>query len=136
MSLSQEKIKQLERRMKALGINDEDLEERFIRGSGKGGQKINNTASCVYLQHVPSGIEVKCQQDRSQVLNRFHARRELCDQLEEKQLGEKSRRRMEAEKIRRQKRRRSRRSKARMLANKSHQGTKKKLRGQVRQEED
>ena len=61
---------------------------------------------------------------------------ELCDQLEEKQLGEKSKRRMEAEKIRRQKRRRSRRSKARMLADKSHQGTKKKLRGRVRQEED
>ena len=136
MSLSREKIKQLERRMEALGINDEDLEERFIRGSGKGGQKINNTASCVYLKHVPSGIEIKCQQDRSQVMNRFLARREVCDQLEEKQLGEKSRRRMEAEKIRRQKRRRSRRSKARMLADKNHQGTKKKLRGRVRQEED
>ena len=136
MSLSREKIKQLERRMEALGINDEDLEERFNSGSGKGGQKINNTASCVYLKHVPSGIEIKCQQDRSQVMNRFLARREVCDQLEEKQLGEKSRRRMEAEKIRRQKRRRSRRSKARMLADKSHQGTKKKLRGQVRPEED
>ncbi|MFT5121516.1 MAG: protein subunit release factor B [Kiritimatiellia bacterium] len=132
MSLSQEKIKQLEGRMAALGIHEDDLEENFIRGSGKGGQKVNVTSSCVQLLHKPSETEIKCQQTRSQRMNRYYARKELCDRLEEIKLGEKSKRRMEAEKIRRQKRRRSRRSKAKMMDSKTIQGAKKKLRGKVR----
>lgn len=117
--------------MEALKIQEMDLRERFIRGSGSGGQKINKTSSCVYLMHVPSGIEVKCQQARSQSLNRFLARRELCEQLRERIEGEKSKRQQAREKIRRQKRRRSRRQKARMLDDKRKQGEKKALRGRV-----
>lgn len=130
--ITQEKQEKLRERMEQLGIREEDLDEHFIRGSGKGGQKINKTSSCVQLIHRPSGIEIRCQQTRSQADNRYWARRELCDRIEDKVLGEKSAKQQAIEKIRRQKRRRSRRAKARMLDAKSKQGEKKKLRGRVR----
>lgn len=133
-NVSPEKEAALIRQMEALKIQEADLKERFIRGSGSGGQKINKTSSCVYLMHVPSGIEVKCQQARSQSLNRFLARRELCEQLRERIEGEKSKRQQAREKVRRQKRRRSRRQKARMLDEKRKQGEKKALRGRVNPE--
>ena len=79
----QDKRAALKRRMVDLGILEDDLIERFIRGTGHGGQKINKTSSCVYLQHQPSGIEIKCQAQRSREMNRFIARRELCERLEE-----------------------------------------------------
>jgi len=125
---SPEKIAALEARMAALGVTEETLVEKFIQGSGSGGQKINKTASCVYLKHTPSGIEVKCQQQRSRELNRYIARRELCERLEEIRDGKKSARQQAQEKIRRQKRRRSRRSKNRMLNDKSKHAEKKNLR--------
>lgn len=125
----------LKARMEKLGILEQDLDEHFIRGSGSGGQKINKTSSCVQLIHRPSGIEIRCQQTRSQADNRYWARRELCEKIEEKVLGEKSAKRQAAEKIRRQKRRRSRRAKAKMLDAKTRQGDKKKLRGRIRPDE-
>ena len=125
---SPEKIAALEDRMEKLGITEETLTEKFIQGSGSGGQKINKTASCVYLKHSTSGIEVKCQQQRSRELNRFIARRELCERLEEIRDGKKSARQQAHEKIRRQKRRRSRRSKNRMLDDKSKHSDKKSMR--------
>lgn len=130
-NVSDEKESQLLRRMERLNIHESDLVEKFILGSGKGGQKQNKTASCVYLLHLPSRLEVKCQRDRSQLRNRFFARRELCDRLEEQQNETKSRRQQAMEKIRRQKRRRSRRSKQRMLDEKNVQGQKKQLRKSV-----
>ncbi|MFS8563818.1 MAG: peptide chain release factor-like protein [Rhabdochlamydiaceae bacterium] len=111
--------------MDRLGIKEEDLIEKFILGSGSGGQKINKTSSCVYLKHLPTGIEVKCQQDRSREMNRFFARRKLCEQLEEQVQGIKSQKQQAREKIKRQKRRRSRRSKEKMLADKKHHSKKK-----------
>jgi len=129
--VSQVKQTALRDRLAELGILEADLVEKFILGSGAGGQKINKTASCVYLQHVPSGTEVKCQRSRSREMNRFLARRELCDRLEEAVRGAASRRRQEQERIRRQKRRRSRRATARMLETKRHVGAKKRLRGLV-----
>ena len=112
-------------RMLALGIREPELDEKFILGSGKGGQKVNKTSSCVYLRHRSTGLEVKCGQTRFREQNRFLARRELCARLETRQCGEQSARRQAIEKIRRQKRRRSRRQKERMLAEKRLQGTKK-----------
>ncbi len=127
MSYPDEKRK-LEERMERLGIREEDLVEKFILGSGSGGQKINKTSSCVYLKHLPTGIEVKCQRDRSRELNRIKARRELCDKLEEILFQEKSKKRQAIEKIRRQKRRRSRRAQEKILASKKHRSEIKNLR--------
>jgi protein subunit release factor B len=128
MNLSKEKQEALAARMERLGIKEDDLIEKFILGSGSGGQKINKTSSCVYLKHIPTAIEVKCQSVRSRELNRFYARRALCDRLEEAVSKEKSSKQKEIEKIRRQKQRRSRRSKEKMLAGKRLQSTKKDLR--------
>jgi len=124
----QEKWDALYAKMEKLGLLPDDITEKFIRGSGSGGQKINKTASCVYLKHEPSGIEVKCQAQRSREMNRFIARKELCDQYQEVVLGIQTKRQQAREKIRRQKRRRSRRSKSRMLDDKSKQGEKKQMR--------
>lgn len=126
--ISKEKHDELQARMDRLGIKDSDLIEKFILGSGRGGQKINKTSSCVYLKHIPTGIEIKCQRDRSREMNRFYARRDLCERLEEKIENKKSERQQAIEKIRRQKRRRSRKSKEKMLAGKKQVSEKKSLR--------
>jgi peptide chain release factor len=126
--ITKEKFQQLQRRMEELGIREDDLIEKFILGSGKGGQKINKTSSCVYLKHIPTGIEVKCQQDRSRELNRYIARRELCDRFEAQIHKVKTEKQHSFEKIRRQKRRHSRRSKEKMLNQKKQHGEKKGLR--------
>ena len=121
--------------MHDLGIAEPDLEEKFIRSGGKGGQKVNKTSSCVYLKHLPSGIEVKCQVEREQALNRFLARRILVEKIEERIKGRESARRQRIEKIRRQKRRRSKRAKEKMLRDKKIQSEKKNLRRRVSNEE-
>jgi peptide chain release factor len=126
--LRKETEEALHKKMELLGIKEEDLIEKFILGSGKGGQKVNKTSSCVYLKHIPTGIEVKCQQERSRALNRFYARRELCAKLEERIEGKKSERQQAIEKIRRQKRRRSRKGKEKMLEGKRQLSEKKSLR--------
>ncbi len=72
----------LQRRMLDLGISENDIKENFIKGGGKGGQKINKTASCVVLSYAKTGDIIKCQQGRSRELNRFFARRLLCDKLD------------------------------------------------------
>ena len=130
--IGQDKRAALKRRMVDLGILEGDLIERFIRGTGRGGKKINKTSSCVYLQHQPSGIEIKCQAQRSREMNRFIARRELCERLEEIAQGRKSERQQRIEKIRRQKRRRSRRQRQREVGLKRQHGQKKELRRKPR----
>lgn len=115
-------------RMAELGIDEALIEEKFVQGFGPGGQKINKTSSCVMLSYAPLSLHVKCQKSRSQALNRYYARWELCERAAEMIEGEKSRRQQEAEKIRRQKRRRSRRAKAKMLDEKHRTGEKKQLR--------
>jgi peptide chain release factor len=135
-NVTAEKVAALERRMHSLGIAEADLVERFVKGSGKGGQKINKTSSCVYLLHQPTGTEVKCQRGRSQAMNRFLARRELCERLDEAQQAKASAREQAREKIRRQKRRRSRRQRARMLDDKRMHGEKKARRSPVRPDHD
>ena len=115
-------------RMKRLGLQEHDLVERFIRGSGPGGQKINKTSSCVQLRHLPTGIEIKCQQSRSLLANRVKARDLICDLVEQRELKRQARRRFEAEKRRRQKRQPSKRKKKINVANKRRHGIKKQLR--------
>lgn len=133
--VSAQKQAELERKMRELGVQEQDVVEHFVRSGGKGGQNVNKTATCVYLKHLPTGIEVKMQQERSQAMNRFLARRLMLEKIEEKILGEKSARRQEIERIRRQKRRRSRKSKLKMLEDKRRQGEKKQFRTRVQVEE-
>ena len=116
--ISENKWKELETKMEELGIKEADITEKFILGSGRGGQNLQKTSSCVYLKHVPTGFEVKCQKSRSQEQNRFFARRELLDKIEHQILGEKSKKTQEIEKIRRQKQRKTRKQKAKMIADK------------------
>lgn len=130
--VSLEKEKQLIGRMRALGIRERDLEEKFVRSSGAGGQKVNKTSTCVVLHHRPTGIRVKCQKERSQALNRFLARRILLDKIEAKLAGTRSAEEQRIERVRRQKRRRSRRAKLRLLADKRRQSEKKTLRVSLR----
>ncbi len=104
--------------MARLGIREAELQESFVRSSGKGGQNVNKVATCVVLHHAPSGIEIKCQESRSQGLNRYYARKRLCMRVERAQLGAASAEQQRREKIRRQKRRRSRRAKEKMLGDK------------------
>jgi protein subunit release factor B len=126
--ISNEKTTELQQRMAGLGIADADLLEKFVRGSGAGGQKINKTSSCVFLKHLPSGVCIKCQMDRSREMNRFLARRELCDQLEAIRDGRAIAKTQAIEKMRRQKRPRSKRSKQRSVADKRLLSSKKSLR--------
>ncbi|MGD9014463.1 MAG: peptide chain release factor-like protein [Candidatus Omnitrophota bacterium] len=114
--------------MQRLGISESDLEEKFIRSSGRGGQKVNKTSTCVYLKHRPTGIEVKCQQERSQVLNRFLARQILTNKIETLILGRLSEERRQIEKIRRQKHKRSKRAKDKIRKAKKTRSEKKKRR--------
>lgn len=109
--VTQKKQDELEVRMASLGLREVDLQEKYVRSSGPGGQKVNKTASCVYIRHAPSGLEVKMQRERTQHLNRYYARKRLCELLEERTLGKKSPAALKAEKIRKQKQRRKRRSK-------------------------
>ena len=112
-------------RLLNLGVKPEDLVEKFIRAGGPGGQNVNKTSTAVYLKHVPTGVEVKMQQERSQALNRFLARRALADKLAARLLGEQSAEAARVAKLRRQKRRRSRRAKEKVLAAKARQAKKK-----------
>ncbi len=108
-SVSEEKNRWLREKMAALGIREEDIVEKFVRSSGKGGQHVNKTSTCVWLKHLPTGIEVKCMEERSQSLNRFLARRELAERVEA-HAGVATRRDLEAEKVRKRKAKRKRRA--------------------------
>ena len=131
-NVSPEKEKALEARMGRLGVSEGDLRETFIRSSGPGGQKVNKTSSCVYLVHLPTGLSVKCQRERSQAMNRFLARRLLLDRIERLQRGLVAAEKQRIEKIKRQKRRRSRRAKEKILELKHMQSKKKTMRAKVK----
>jgi len=121
--------------MQALNIKEGDLVEEFVRGSGPGGQKIQKTSVTVKLTHPPSGLSVRCQEGRSQIMNRYYARKRLVEKLEAKILGEKSEAQKKIEKIRRQKRKRSKRAKEKMLVEKKKTSEKKSWRRSPRPEE-
>lgn len=127
--IRQEKWDALRRKMEELGIKEDDLVEKFILGSGRGGQNLQKTSSCVYLKHLPTGIEVKCQRERSRDMNRYFARQLLCEEVESKVLKIKTEKIQLIEKKRRQKRKRSKRAQQKVLENKKMRGGIKALRG-------
>jgi peptide chain release factor len=131
MPVSSEKERAIAARMMELGVAENDFEESFIRSSGPGGQKVNKSSSCVYLVHIPTGLAVKCQRERSQSLNRFLARKLLLDKIERVQKGFIAKEKEKLEKIRRQKRKRSKKAKEKILMTKHQQSEKKILRGKV-----
>lgn len=105
-----EKMQALMDRMEACNLREADIQEKFVSSSGPGGQKVNRSATCVCLTHVPSGLHVKMQQSRSQGLNRFYARRRLCELVEGKTLGAAFIEAKKAARVRKQKIRRRRRA--------------------------
>jgi len=128
LAVSQKKEKALRAKLESLDIYEKDIKESFIRSRGKGGQNVNKTSTCVYLKHIPSGVEVKCQRARTQGLNRYYARQLLYTKIENLIKGRESEERKQIEKIRRQKRKRSKRAKEKMLADKKRLSQKKKER--------
>ena len=128
VNISKYRKQALRKKMHKFGIRREDIREKFIRASGKGGQKVNKASSCVYLRHIPTNIEVKCKQERSQALNRLIAREILVNRIEafiEKTRNQEKKR---IEKIKRQQRKRSKGAKERILRAKRKRGEKKKNR--------
>jgi protein subunit release factor B len=117
-----DKQRDLLERLKRLGIVEEDLEERFVRASGRGGQKLNKTSSCVWLTHKPTGIVVKCGTSRSQALNRFLARRRLAEKLERREGETLEEEEKTREKIRRKKARTKRRIRKKLADSKDGTG--------------
>ena len=103
------KEQELLARMTACGLREEDMEESFVHGGGPGGQKVNKSATAVALHHKLSGLTVKTQTARSQALNRFYARRRLCELIEALTMGHESPEAQRREKIKKQKARRKRR---------------------------
>jgi peptide chain release factor len=126
-----DKEAQIIHRMEILRVLESDVRETFVRSGGHGGQNVNKTSTCVMLTHLPTGLQVKCQTTRQQGLNRLLARTLLLDKIEAARRERVTAERAEIEKRRRQKRGRSRGARERILANKFHNSSKKKLRKQV-----
>ncbi|QMT60861.1 peptide chain release factor-like protein [Legionella sp. PC997] len=126
--INKEKWDKLNDLMVQLHIQEADLFEKFIVGSGKGGQKLHKTASTVYLKHIPSGLEIKCQESRSREDNRYFARLRLCNKLHSIVSDEQTKEQQKIERLKRQKKRRSRRTKQKILDEKSRQSEIKVLR--------
>lgn len=131
--VSPNKEKGLNNIMKKLNIKETDIIERFIRSRGPGGQNVNKTSTCVYLKHLPSGVEIKCQKYRSQALNRFFARRILITKIETILLGKKSQEQKRIYKLKKQKQKRSKRAKEKILRQKHILSEKKQARRSIAQ---
>ena len=129
--ISVSKQQQLQKQFDTFNIKESDIIEKFIHSSGHGGQNLNKVATCVYIKHIPTSIEIKCQKYRTQLLNRYAARKMLADAIETMTLGEKSRKIQAIEKIRRQKRKRNKRAKEKMLEQKKLNSDKKQNRKKV-----
>lgn len=110
MGPDKEKIFALEQKMAQLGIKKSDIEEKFIKGSGRGGQKVNKAVSTVFLKHRLTGITVKCGKSRSQHLNRFLALRTLVEKIESNTLDKPNPQQKKIDKKRKQKARRRKKS--------------------------
>ncbi len=118
-------------KMAAAGLRAEDVDERFVRGTGPGGQKINKVSSTVWLRHRPTGLEVRCQRERSQSVNRMEAWSDLCEKLTARRKAGTDALRQARETERRRVRQKSRGQKIRMIESKKHRAGHKARRGRV-----
>ncbi len=121
----------LRERMQKLGIGEADLEEKFARSSGPGGQNVNKVASAVTLRHRPSGISVTAQDSRSQTQNRKLARERLLDAIERRKAQQQAAKIAAREKARRQRSLRPPALKRRILESKRKRGDLKRQRARV-----
>ena len=103
--LSDSKYKEILDLISKLGISLSDIEEKFVKGGGHGGQKINKSTNTVQLKHIPTGTMVKYQEHRELSMNRIMALRELLEKL-----NPNSKKAREIERIKKQKKRRKRRA--------------------------
>lgn len=110
MGPKKEKIVELENKMKKLGIDKPDIEEKFIKSSGKGGQKVNKSSSAVFLRHIPTQLTVKYGKTRSQHLNRYKALKLLIEKYEKLKFGKDSKELEKIKKIQKQKKKRKKRA--------------------------
>ena len=111
--------------MRQLGIFEKDIREAFVRSSGAGGQNVNKVSTCVVLRHLPTGIQVKCQEERSQAFNRHQAWRLLIEKIDARRKQERLRITQEREKEKRRKKKRSSALKESILEQKHYQSKKK-----------
>ena len=131
MPVVEKKVMTLEKKMAILGVREEDIVENFIRSSGPGGQNVNKTATCVYLKHLPTGIEVKCQRQRTQLLNRSLARHILLAKIAQKNQQDHLERQSQKAKVMRRNRLKPKGLRLRILEEKHRQAEKKFMRKKI-----
>ena len=122
---------QIVEKLASFGIRPDEVEERFVRGTGPGGQKINKTSSTVWLRHARTGVEVRCQRERSQSANRELAWAELVARLAARESAAATAARQEREAARRRVRQKHRGQKVQMIVAKKHRARHKASRGRV-----
>jgi len=115
MGPRKEKIEALEKKMADLGIRKQDIEFKFIKASGKGGQKVNKSSVAVFVKHAVTGFFVKYGKERSQHLNKFFALRLLVQKIEDKMYGKDDRELKRVAKLKKQKQRRKRRTRKKLV---------------------
>lgn len=133
MKVIAKEIMTLEKKMLALGVREEDIVESFIRSSGPGGQNVNKSSTCVYLKYLPTGLEVKCQRQRSQLLNRNLARHILLSKIENRIKQDLLQKQSTKAKIMRKMRQKPRSVKLRVLEHKRRHSDKKSARKKIRE---
>jgi len=125
MMNSYDRLSAVREQMRKAGIRAEDVEEEFIHSPGKGGQFVNKVATCVCLLHRPSGIRIKCHQERSQLRNRILARQILLSRIRERRRQVRRQRAQQKARARRQRRLRPAHIKEEMLQSKKRRAQKK-----------
>jgi protein subunit release factor B len=130
-ALRMEAARSVEQRMKALGILESQLEEKFARSGGPGGQNVNKVSTAVTLSHLPTGLSVTVQDSRSQAMNRKLTRERLLDAIERSRAEARAAEVSQREKVRRQRSPRPRALKKRILESKRQRSRLKKLRRSV-----